>query len=162
MGENGKKNIILKLNKKSFGFFLSRCLAQTFLIFIFQMTMFFHILTPQTACFMENLYIQTTITPMLLHSPQAGSLEPSLGTAVTSSFLCSHVTRSPSSRFILRITWLFVRRLSDPSFAQIFKIYFLKFLVYICKTERSFSYFTQSVLYIYKSYTEPLIGSQAT
>lgn len=52
---------------------------------------------------------------------------------LTLSFACYQITTS----VIHHITWLFVRRRSGSSFAQIFKIEFLDFPVYFCNTTRT-------------------------
>lgn len=158
-----KKIILVKLNKKSFGFFLSRCLAQTFLIFILPNDyVLSHTYTSDCMLYGESLSLDYHYTDAATFTTswQSGAFSTNCSYFFFPLQSCHQITIIRC--FILRITWLFVRRLSGPSFAQIFKTYFLKFPVYICKTERSFSYFTQSVIYVYKSYTEPLIGSQAT
>lgn len=143
MGKNKEKNTLLKL--KSFCFFLSRCLAQTFLVSILPNDyVLSHTYTSDCMLYGESVSLDHSYTSVatLTTSRQSGAAFQEL-----QLLFPLPVTRSTSALgFILHITWLFVRRLSGPRFAQIFKTQFLKFPVFFCKIKRSSTYFTESVI----------------
>lgn len=157
-----EKITLLKLNTRSFGLFLSGCLADV----------------PNYLSSLNDYVLSDVYTSDCNLYGKSVSLDyhhTSIATFTTSwqsgafSRNCSYSFFCPSPAhhlFVLFITLLgcLWENFPDPALLRFLRPNFLSFQCIFVKQQeqRNSSYFTQSVMYTCRLYTESLIGSQAT